>query len=263
MSNGLVSPVPNSGESGPKGKTKDEHWNYTLRKLGLGITEVELTDEHKQDCLDDTERWFVERVGFRTHVQLQLVPGQSDYILPADIAYVYRVHLPMFQLPTLDPDSFGFTYFTALFGAWTSPHQAPMPYSDLVQRLQYLETIGRIFTTDRDFDWHPHHRRLNIMPAPRGGGLGTMIGLALLDVGMACVLTEVLDPQGHDFFRRKLLIEAKRTLGNIRTIYDSFPNVGGDRAMNGDQLLQQAEQEEEKLERDALNWVRATPMITG
>jgi len=263
MPNSLIQSVPNSGTPGPHAKTKEEHWAYTLRKLGGGIEEIELTDDHMTDCLDDAERWFVERVGFRGHRQLQLIPGQSDYILPAEIAYVYKVHLPTASLPTLDPDSFSATAFSATFGGWTNPNQSPMPYSDLVQRLQYLETISRIFTIDRDFEFDAHDRRLNIMPAPRGGSIGSSIATALLDVGLASVDTRLLDPQGHDLFRRKLLICAKETLGNIRSIYDSYPNVGGDRAMNGDALLTQAEREQEKLEVDAINWIRATPMITG
>jgi len=255
--------LPPSGNPGPKAKSKDQHWAYTLRKLGGGIEEIELTDDHKIDCLEDAERWYVERVGFKSYIQLQLTPGQSNYILPDTVSEVYRLWLPTFQLPTLDVDSFSYTYFSAAFGAWTSPQQAPMPYSDLVQRLQYLEEVGRIFSTDRDWEWWPEQRRLNIMPAPRAGGFDSIPAAALIEVGLACVDTTQLDPKGHDLFRRKLLVLAKETLGNIRSIYDSYPNVGGDRSMNGDALLQQAQTESEKLEVDAINWVRATPMITG
>lgn len=254
-------PLP--GTPGPTSSNEDEHWAYTLRKLGGGVVEVELTDAHKKDCLDDTKRWYADRVVFNKYIQLQLVSGQSDYILDADVIDVMQIWLPNFQLPTLDVDSFSFTYFTALFGSWTSPQQAPMPYSDLVQRLQYLETIGRIFSTDRAWEYWPEQRRLSIMPAPRAGGFGTMTTYAIVEVATSNVDTRLLDPQGHDFFRRKLLIEAKRTLGNIRTIYNSFPTTGGDRAMNGNELLRQADQEEEKLNRDIMNWVRGNNIIVG
>ena len=252
-----------TGHPGPTAKDDDEHWGYTIRKLGGGIIDIELTDDHKLDCLDDAKRWYAERVGFIKYTQLPLIPGQSNYYLSSDVAYVYDLWLPSFQLPTLDVDSFSFTYFTSLFGSWTSPQQAPMPYSDLVQRLQYLEQIGRIFSTDRDWDWQPELRRLVIAPPPRAGGLGTMIASAIIKVGSTDVDTRRLDPRGHELFRRKLMIEAMRTLGVIRETYDAYPTVGGDRTMNGGSLLQRADQMETQIERDAINWERATPLISG
>lgn len=256
-------PSTPAGQAGPTAFTEDEHWGYTIRKLGGGIIDIELTDMHKQDCLDDAKRWYSERVGFISYRQLPLIPGQSEYFMSSDVAWVYDLWLPSFQLPTLDVDSFSFTYFTSLFGAWTSPQQAPMPYSDLVQRLQYLEQVGRIFSTDRDWDWQPELRKLVIAPPPRAGGLGTMISNAVIKAGTTNVDTRKLDPRGHEFFRRKLLIEAMRTLGNIRDTYDAYPTVGGDRTMNGASLIQRADQLEQRLEVDVLNWERATPLISG
>ena len=255
-------PLP--GTPGPTAFNDDEHWGYTLRKLGGGVVEVELTDAHKKDCLDDTKRWYADRVVFKKYMQLQLTPAMSDYILPDDVIDVLTLWLPNFQLPSLDVDSFSVTYFTAIFGAWASPAQQPMPYSDLVQRLQYLETVGRIFSTDRAWEYWPEQRRLSIMPPPRAGSFGgSLSAYALLEVATSNVDPRLLDPQGHDFFRRKLLIEAKRTLGNIHTIYNSFPTAGGDRAMNGDSLLRQADQEEQQLNKDTMNWVRGNNIIVG
>lgn len=252
-----------AGKVGPTAFNEDEHWSYTIRKLGGGIIDIELTDLHKKDCLDDTKRWFAERIGFISYRQLPLIPGQSDYFLASDIIEVFDVWLPSFQLPTLDVDSFSFTYFTSLFGSWTSPQQAPMPYSDLVQRLQYLEMIGRVFSTDRDWDWQPELRKLVIAPPPRAGGLGTLIANAIVKAGSSNVDTLQLDPRAHDFFRRKLMVEAMKTLGTIRDTYDAYASVGGDRTMNGAALIQRADQLEQKLEQDALLWERATPLISG
>lgn len=252
------------GQPGPTGITEDEHWGYTLRKLGSGIIDIELTDEHKKDCLDDTKRWFAERVGFIKYVQLPLANGQSYYYLSSDIIEVYNVWLPSFQLPTLDADSFSVTHYTALFGSWVSPQQAPMPYSDIVQKLQYLEMAGRIFSVDREWDWQPEARRLVITPPPRAGGLGGSGATnAILKVGSSDVDTRRLDPRHHDFFRRKLMIEAMRTLGMIRDTYDAYPTMGGDRTMNGGALLQRADQLEQKLEQDVIAWERACPIISG
>jgi hypothetical protein len=253
-----------AGQPGPTGKTKDEWWAYTLRKLGGGIIDIELTNEQKTDCIDDTDRWFAERVGFIQYSQLPLAPGQSNYYLSSDIIEVYDLWLPSAQLPTLGADEFSYSYFGSLFGAsWASPQQAPMPYSDLVQRLQYLETIGRIFTTDRDFDWQPELRRLVIMPPPHAGSVGALVANAIIKAGSARIVTEQLDPRPSDFYRRKLLIEAMRTLGQIRDTYDAYPTVGGERTMNGGALIQRADQLEGKLEQDVINHERSCPIISG
>jgi hypothetical protein len=102
------------------------------------------------------------------------------------------------------------------------------------------------------------------MPAPaQTGSFETAGRQAILEIGSANVDTRVMDPQAHEFFRRKLLIEAMRTLGNVRTIYDSYPTTGGDRAMNGNSLLLRADQEEQKLDRDIMNWPFGTNFIAG
>ncbi|MHC4855934.1 MAG: hypothetical protein ACYS72_05985, partial [Planctomycetota bacterium] len=83
-----------TGQVGPTGKTEDEWWGYTIRKLGGGIIDIELTNDHKRDCLDDTARWYAERVGFIKYSQLPLVPGQSNYYLSSDTIEVYDLWLP-------------------------------------------------------------------------------------------------------------------------------------------------------------------------
>lgn len=286
----MVNPEPpNPGPLGAErlsgtGRTEDQHWRYVLRKLGGGITDIELTsrgdidpltekpfptgETHQDDCLDDTRRWFSLRVGMRRIVQVMLANGQSDYLMPVETTEVIDLWMPSFQLPSLDADQFSFTYFSLLFGQWTNPNVAPMPYSDLVQRLQYLETIGRIFTSDRDYEYHAETRTLQIMPPPAsiGGGLGggqSAGAVALAVTWSRDVDTRLLDPQDEDFFRRKLLIEAMFTLANIRTKWDSMVVLGGDRAMNGAELQGNAEGMMDVLKQDILNWKRPVPLITG
>ena len=266
------------------GRTEEQHWRYVLRKLGGGIVDIELTsrgdtdpltdqpfpvgETHMDDCLDDAKRWFALRVGMRKIVQVTLRNGQSDYVMPPDITEVIDLWMPSFQLPSLDADQFSFTYFSLLFGQWTNPNVAPMPYSDLVQRLQYLETIGRIFSSDRDFEFRHETRTLQIMPPPAsiGGGIGGGQGpgaLALAICWSRDVDTRLLDPQDEDFFRRKVMIEAMKTLANIRSKTDSWAAMGGDRTLNGTDLQANAEGLQDQLKQDVLNWKRPVPLISG
>jgi hypothetical protein len=265
--------------------SEDKLWRYVRRQLGGGITDVELTSKgdrdpvtglpydedetHQHDCFADARRWFAYRVGFRKIVQIQLVNGQSAYLMPPETIDVLDVHLPSFQLPTIDADQFSYTYYTLLFGQWTNPNVAPLPYSDLVQRLQYLEQIGRIFSSDRDWEFHPNSRVLEIYPAP--GSLGApsfynrtaTASAALATIWTYHIDTTQLDPQDLDLFKRKLLICAMKTLGNVRSKFDAMASVGGDRSLNGMDLYTNADILEEKLEQDVINWKRSVPLITG
>jgi len=257
------------------GMTEEKLWRYVRRHLGGGITDVELTskgdrdpvtglpyeddDTHQYDCFSDARRWFAYRVGFRKIIQVQVKAGQGAYLMPPETIDVLDLQLPNFQLPTIDADQFSYTYYTLLFGQWTNPSVAPLPYSDLVQRLQYLEQIGRIFSTDRDWEYHANSRVLEIYPAP-GGALGS-VGLAT--IWSYHIDSTVMDPQDLDLFKRKLVICAMRILGNIRSKFDSMPTVGGDRGLNGQDLYSNADLLEDRLEQDVLNWKRSVPLITG
>lgn len=265
------------------GKTEEELWRYTIRKLGGGITDVELTsrgdidplthkpfpegETHQDDCIEDAKRWYSYRVGFKKIIQIQVRNNQSAYLMPTECTEVITVHLPSYQLPTLDADQFSYTYFSLLFGQWTNPMVMPLPYSDLVQRLQYLEMVGRIFSSDRDWVWHAETRTLEILPAPAAlgsyGWQGTMAAPALVTIWSQNVDPRYLDAMHLDFFRRKLMIEAMKRLAVIRTKFDSVTMMGTDRSMNGADLQANAEGAEEKLERDIMNWKRALPIIMG
>lgn len=262
------------------GKTARQHWNWVLRKLGAPIVDIELTqpgdkdpisgellpegETHMDDCLEETRLWYSQRVGFKRVLQVPLTNGQGAYLMGPTVIDVIDVWLPSFQLPTLDADQFSFTYFSLLFGQWTNPNVAPMPYSDLVQRLQYLEEIGRIFSTDRDFKWTPETRTLEILPAPGVlGGFGARDSSALVTIWDREIRTEDLDPMETRFFRRYLWAEAMETLGEIRRTSDTWPMMGNEKALNGEALKADAAELKAKVEDDIKNWKRAVPLITG
>jgi hypothetical protein len=184
--------------------------------------------------------------------------------MPPDCIEVTEIWLPSFQLPQLDADQFSYTYFSLMFGQWANPAAGPMPYSDLVHRLQYLEHAGRIFSADRTWEYHPETRVLEIVPAPSPGGLASQsLSNALVTIWSSHIDTRQLDPEDLDLFKRKLLAEASRRLGNIRSKFDSIPTTGGDRSLNGQDLVANADLIEEKLEKDVLLWKRAAGIIMG
>ena len=250
------------------GMTEREIKDYVLRKLGLGIQTVEMTEAHLEDVILDTKRWFSFRLGQKDFIRINVILGKNEYILPAHAMRVLSVRLPSLSLATnaLGTDDFSYAY-AYLFGSWFSNTvgngsggdayaSSPHPYSDLVMRLQYLDTIGRIWSADVEHIYDPESRVLLITPGP------VIAGSALIEIH-SIIDPRKFDPQDEDFFIRWALAEAKDTLGRIRSKYDSYPTVGGDRFMNGDQLLQESVLMKEKLDAQAIVRRRTIAIITG
>lgn len=238
------------------GMTEEEVKSYILRKLGNSIVEVELADADLNDVMRDAKRWMATRVGSKSYREVWLLPSTGTYTLDKDVIEVIRVHLPSTHFPAVDTDDFSYTY-SLLFGQWRSPGASPMPYSDLVQRLQYLETAQRIFSADREWKFDPRTKQLDIMPAP------SILGPMIVEVWSSVIDTRDLLPEDEDLFLRRALAEAKITLGNIRRKFAQYTTVGGERGLNGEILIQEGQKEKEDTDKQALLWKHAVPFIIG
>lgn len=234
--------------------TEDDIKSYILRRLGSGIIDVELTPEQMDDIISNAKRWFGYRLGQKRVIQVPLTTATNVYVLDPDVTEVLRVYLPAAHFPAVDTDDFSYTY-SLLFGQWRSPGASPMPYSDLVQRLQYLNVSKKIFSADREWDYNRDTHELLIMPRP------SIVGNMLVEVWTIDIDTRQLGPEDEDLFLMYTLAEAKEWLGEIRNKYDNIPMVGGDRGLNGEKLKEEAKEMKEKLEKNAINWRRATPII--
>jgi len=236
------------------GMTEAEIKAYVLRRLGHGVVDVELSPEMQEDIILDTKRWFAFRLGQKRALQIPMTTATNLYILDPDVIEVLRVHLPMAHFPAVDTDDFSYTY-SLLFGQWRSPGASPMPYSDLVQRLQYLNVSKKIFSADREWTYDRDTHELLIMPRP------SIVGNMIVEVWTKDIDTRQFGPEDENLFLRYALAHAKTFLGEIRSKWDSIPMVGGDKGLNGERLLDEAKEEKEQLEKDAINWRRATAII--
>lgn len=255
-------------EGGARGfaKTKEEVIAWVKRRLGHGIVDVELTDDHYEDAIDNTCRWFSHRVGVRQFFQITIVPGETEYILPEYVVDVLDVWLPS--------DPIGYTQFGQddaslahglLFGAWyggqgnSNYATSPYPYSDLLMRLQYLETIRRI-TSESDWDYFQDERKLIISPAvSTSAGSQILTRIWTTKVDPQCIT----DPQEVEWFLRWALADAKEMLGVIRAKFDSMPSVGGDVTLQGDRLLDDAGLEKDTIKQEIINRRRSVPIVSG
>lgn len=242
--------------NGGVGMSEDEVKSYVKRKLGDSVTEVELEPADMDDIIRDTKRWFVTRVGNKMIRPVRLFNSTSVYKMDQDVIEVIDVWLPTTHFPAVDTDDFSYTY-SLLFGQWRSPGASPMPYSDLVQRLQYLKMSSTIFSADRSFKYTPRTRELEIMPAP------SILGTALAEVWSGVVDTRSLQPEDEDLFLRWAVAEAKIRLGNIRQKFATYTTVAGDRGLNAAQLKADGEAEMQMLRQQALNWKHPITFIVG
>jgi len=234
--------------------TEDEIKAYVLRRLGAGIVDVELTELQQQDVINDTKRWFGFRLGQKRVLQVPLTTATNVYVLDPDVTEVLTVYLPTAHFPAVDTDDFSYTY-SLLFGQWRSPGASPLPYSDLIQRLQYLNMSKKIFSADREWDYNKDTHELLIMPRP------SIVGNMLVNVWTKTIDTRDLGPEDENLVLRYALAQAKEFLGEIRSKWDNVPMVGGDKSLNGERLLEEAKEAKEQLEKDLINWRRACPII--
>ena len=248
-----------------QGMTEDEVRNYILRRLGAGIVDVELTKEQVDDILQDARRWFVNRIGVDIFHEIQVVRGTPQYILPGHVVDVYDVWLPEGSFASVT--GFGDFADSFLFGLWFSQGalsggagfgssgraegQDQYPYSNLLQTLQFLETSRRLWGADSDWDFNKRTRALTIMPGPPRSGT------AFVQVNSTMFDTTKLDPEEEDLFLRWSVALAKEQLGRNRSKYDTVPTVGGDRNLDGDRLLTEAQTEMETISRQVLDRIAA------
>jgi hypothetical protein len=263
-----INPPPNSPPPGPEPaatpnfvtkptsftQSEDDVKSYILRRLGYGIIDVELTDDMMQDVVIDTKRWFSFRIGQKKLLQIPLTTATNVYVLEPEVTEVLRVFLPTSHFPAVDTDDFSYTY-SLLFGQWRSPGASPLPYSDLVQRLQYLNQSKKIFSADREWDYNRENHELLIMPRP------SIVGNMLVEVWTNNIDTRELGPEDYNLFIRWAIAHSKELLGQMRAKWDSVPMVGGDKGMNGEKLIEESKAEKEQIEKDGIHWRRATPII--
>jgi len=130
-----------------------------------------------------------------------------------------------------------------------------MPYSDLVQRLQYLNVSKKIFSADREWVYDRDTHELQVMPRP------SIVGNMLVEVWTRDIDTRQFGPEDENIFLRYSLAQAKEFLGEIRNKWDSMPMVGGDKGLNGERLLEEAKEAKAQLEKDVINWRCPTRII--
>ncbi len=213
---------------------------WLLRRLGAPFIQVELCDDNLVDVIEFSRRWFSAKKGVKKQMMLPFYSGQPDYVLPDTIDTVFDVSFPAPQMDI----SLVFSPFILVddkvpYDVFAAPGSAGI-YSSYTQTLQYIEMAKR--TLNADANWRQEDRTLFIFPVPKTNGS------ILVDYKSSDFTIEQLNQRDHDLVKRYALAKAKLDVGRIRSKYDQLPGAQGSIGLDGVRLLQEGEQEIEKLE---------------
>jgi len=232
---------------------------WARRKLGEDgkcTVKVELTEDMIDQALDDAKDWWNSHHGLHKEAQLSLASSQGEYDLSAvtpRVDEVMKVWMPdqhqLLSFRGLYPgflDVDGLPYGTVGFNGGQSPQ------GTLVQLMQNLSSAQRVFSADPDWEFYSDNidklnpvRTLRVFPPPRDGG----VAYYFYRINPKDIKLHMYNQRDLWLIREWALAECKYMLGRIRGKYSSgLPAAGGDRTLDGDNLLQEAREDKDRLE---------------
>lgn len=227
----------------------DELKQYILRRLRAAFHKVELTQDDLDDAIDQAKRWFSAKKGVKKYLeQVPFYSGQSQYDLDQidnDIDTVLDVSFPV---PVMDISLVFSPYILqdekVPYDVFAAPSSMGL-YSTYTQTIQYVQMAKRILNAEPD--WRQEGRALLIFPIPKTNGA------MRVEYKSHTLTLDQLPERDHDLVKRYALAFAKRDVAQTRSKYAEFPGAQGMTTLNGAQLLQEAQQEMEALERELAN----------
>tara|TARA_R100000008_G_C3582575_1_gene169626 strand:- start:908 stop:1783 length:876 start_codon:yes stop_codon:yes gene_type:complete len=230
--------------------------DFVLARLGFPVVRVELTEFQIQTAIDEAVSkldyhapdWCVQFCTFATSA------GVSLYELPQVVMNnfrnaVYRKNLLSVAQSngTLEFDFF-IKYFqdNFLFRDFS--------VGDYYVTISHLEMMRKILGNDGTFNV-VNGRYLNIAPTPTGVFGEVIVEFKALDTG-------TLHPYFINWLQRYSLSVAKGILGQIRGKYQTLPSPAGGAQLNGEALIQQSSEEQQKLVEELLTEIEEPPTFT-
>lgn len=131
-------------------------------------------------------------------------------------------------------------------------------YSGIVQQIQWIGQLKRIFSAEPDWEFDNLTRVLRLFPSSLGGSNRVLVEYVSNSMLIAELFGEALLT-----YIRYFRAECGERLGQIRSKYDSVPVAGGTASLNGTALLDSSREEKEKLTEWAHNRGYPYRFLTG
>jgi len=229
-----------------------------FRRLGGGSIKIHMGSDHFGEAVDRALKIYRQRAENSQEesiAMLTLKADTQDYILPDEILEVRQIFRRGYSQNAsrgseIDPFSVAYTNVYLL--------QAGRSGGLLTYELyhSYLETAGKMFGMYINFTWDHRTHKLQVTQLPRDDE----------EVLLWCwnrVPEEVLltDIYAGPWLADWALAEAKEIEGQIRSKFSQIAGPQGGTTLNGTDLIQQSQQEKDRLLEDLKNFVDgSTPM---
>jgi len=243
----------------------NEFKQWARAMLGADCVKVELSETQLKFALDNAKDWWNSYFGLFKEATLSLVVDQAEYDMSGvtpGIDKIVKVWFPK-QVAWID--------FREIYPGFLDVHGIPYgmnvygqyPQGTIVQSLITIEGSQKILSFDNDWEFYsdnttdPKTRILRLMPPVKEGGDAVyMYRIDPEDI-------KLKHYQERDLYliREWALAEAKYMLGRIRGKYKGLPAAGGERTLDGDDLIQESIADKERLRQEVLGRSAVMPMV--
>lgn len=206
------------------------------RALGGSTVEVELSSDDYEDAIDDALREFGRFRPRLKYISVDAVTGQQEYALTEE-----QVGLGVVDV-VWEPDLYftGSDVTSEIIRQRMAMGVVSGGIGGYVMRASQLEVQERVLGAEPSWEWLEEERKLLISPPPAEASTLSV------KVAMPPEIGHVRLPYQGLFLRLAIAV-AKQTLGQMRSKYAQVAGAEVDEAMNGADLIQQANDELEKL----------------
>jgi hypothetical protein len=225
------------------------------RRLGGGMVDIELTDDHYEDAIDFALATYRQRSSNSVEERftfLELQPDQNQYILPNEVIEVRQI-MRYGNGSLVTGSGSGFDPFSAavanqtLLGGGSGSLPSLVTY-ELFTGFQ--ELVGTMFGLHIMFNWHPTEHRLDILRQPRA------VETVMLWIYNHRPEEMILgDTYARPWILRFATAQCKVMLGEARSRFGTFVGPQGGTTLNGDALKSEGQQEMDALLQEIANSV--------
>ena len=236
---------------------RQELINQLRLLLGDLMVDVELEPEHYDLAISmaiDKLRQRSDGALEEEDIFLTLQPDVEEYTLPDEVQEVrrlYRRNVGVYTSGGTDfsPMEAGFVNAFMMTGKNSNFSLATWDFF-----YEYLETAERVLAGQLSFIWYNSTKKLKLLRRPRAEE--DVIVRVWTTKSEDAVLS---DPYAYPWIRSYSLAMAKGMLGRAYSKFPGgFPGPNGSVLLNGDQLLQEANAEIEKLEEELLTFTTSS-----
>lgn len=255
---------------------KTEAIDWLKRSLGGGVVVLELCQEHFDDSFCDAIRWYIARKGIKRRAVVQFSPGTQEYLMPDDTDEVLEVWFPGVQIDIIAAvNPFAFIDIDQLPVAYQSITGVPGGsfYGTFHQILAHAETARRVVGSEPAWEYFKDTNTVHLAPRNQRGGQAWVRYISTrltVDDPVPPATTPINDFRfrlrylHRELILRYALAKVKERLGRVRSKYtDGLPSAGGNKNIDGDTLLAEAQNAIEQLDEELSGLNEGVPFLIG